>query len=325
VVGGAVAPLLITHASEDPRFREHPGLHQYGIESYIAVPLFRRDGSPFGTLCALDPRPAPLSEANFAIFRLLADLIAFELEADEQQRRREQAIRAMEDFVAVAVHDLRQPLTALSGRAQLLARRAQRGASAEDLALAATQVASHARRAVALSDMLLDMARIETGTFVLTRASVNLVDIVSQVLEDMQITAPSHIFQLDGPASLMWDANETRLSQALRNLLENAAKYAPAERGPIELALRLDASDAAGETVLIRVRDHGIGVAAEELPRLFEHKYRTAEAIEQGISGAGLGLSITRKIVEAHGGRIWAARVSGGGLEVSLTLPRILP
>jgi signal transduction histidine kinase len=66
-------------------------------------------------------------------------------------------------------------------------------------------------------------------------------------------------------------------------------------------------------------------VAADELPRLFEHKYRTAEAIEQGIGGAGLGLSIARKIVEAHGGRIWATRVSRGGLEVSLMLPRILP
>ncbi|WP_405046635.1 GAF domain-containing protein [Pseudomonas sp.] len=89
MVGGAVAPLLINKASVDPRFSAHPGLALYGIESYIAVPLNRLDGTYFGTLCALDTEPAQLSEADFDILQLLAQLIAFELEADEQQRRRD--------------------------------------------------------------------------------------------------------------------------------------------------------------------------------------------------------------------------------------------
>ena len=77
-MGGAVAPLIISHASADARFTDHPGVRLYGIESYIAVPLNRRDGTYFGTLCALDPLPAELNEDSLQIFHLLANLIAFE-------------------------------------------------------------------------------------------------------------------------------------------------------------------------------------------------------------------------------------------------------
>lgn len=127
MVKGAVVPLLINRASTDPRFSGHPGLQLHGIESSIAVPLNRRDGSYFGTLCALDPLPANLSADHFAVFHLLAQLIAFELEADEHQQRREAAVPALEDFVAIAAHDLRQPLSALAVQVQLLARRARAG------------------------------------------------------------------------------------------------------------------------------------------------------------------------------------------------------
>lgn len=284
------------------------------------MPLYRPDGTPFGTLCALDPNPAPLTEQDFAIFRLLADLITFELVADEQQQRRERALRAMEDFVAVAVHDLRQPLTALYGRAQLLARRAQRGATAEELALAAMQVAGHAHRASVLSDMLLDLARIDTGAFALAQTSVDLVDLASQAIADVQFTAPNHFFQLDAPASLAWIADAARLSQVLRNLLENAAKYAPAEAGPIRVEVRRIEADA-GECAQIRISDRGVGVAEAELPQLFERTYRTADAIARGISGTGMGLYIARVVAEAHGGQIWAEQHAGGGLAICLQLP----
>ena len=86
VVQGTVAPLLINHASTDPRFTEHPAPRLYGIESYIAVPLNRRDGSYFGALCALDPQPAALTTESFAMFDLMASLIAFELEAEDTER-----------------------------------------------------------------------------------------------------------------------------------------------------------------------------------------------------------------------------------------------
>ena len=88
---GAVAPLLINDARAEPAFTDHPAFRRYGIQSYIAVPLTRRDGSYFGTLCAFDPQPTDLTEESFEIFHLLANLIAFELEADEAERRAREA------------------------------------------------------------------------------------------------------------------------------------------------------------------------------------------------------------------------------------------
>jgi signal transduction histidine kinase len=87
VSDGAVAPLLINDARAEPAFTDHPAFRLYGIQSYIAVPLTRRDGTYFGTLCAFDPQPTDLTEESFEIFHLLANLIAFELEADEAERR----------------------------------------------------------------------------------------------------------------------------------------------------------------------------------------------------------------------------------------------
>ena len=129
---GAVALPVIRQASADPRFREHPAPLLRGIESYIAVPLRRVDGSDFGTLCAFDPRPADLHEADLEVFTLLAELVAYVMEEEDCRRQREAEMRALEDFTAIAAHDLRQPLTLLYGRAQMLARQARKGACSGD-------------------------------------------------------------------------------------------------------------------------------------------------------------------------------------------------
>ena len=133
VVDDSAAPLVVDNASEDPIYCTYPALHLYGINSYIAVPLKRVDGSSFGVVCALDPRPSELSPDYIDTFELLAQLIAFELEAEEKHVRNETHLRSLEDFISIAAHDLRQPITALYGNAQLLARAIQRGAPSEKL------------------------------------------------------------------------------------------------------------------------------------------------------------------------------------------------
>lgn len=320
MVRGAVAPPLINHASADPRFQTHPGLQRYGIESYIAVPLNRRDGSYFGTLCALDPLPAELTDDDFSILNLLAQLIAFELEADEQMRQRETDLRALEDLMAIAGHDLRQPLTTLLGRAQLLARRARSDGPASDLLPGIESLVTQTRRAVQLSEKLLDVARMHTGEFRLERKQLDLVALAQQSMEDAQVNAPSHTFQFDAPMSLRFLGDVTRLSQVFQNLLDNAAKYAPAECGAIHLSIKLE-GEAPDERIAVCVSDAGIGVPDKELLHLFDRTYLAANAMVAGISGSGLGLYITRQIVVAHGGRIWAERSPEGGLSVYIQLP----
>lgn len=321
MVGGAVAPLLVNHASADPRFRDHPGLALYGIESYIAVPLNRRDGSYFGTLCALDPEPAALDEDAFEVFQLLAQLIAFEMEADEERLRQAADRRALEDFIAIAAHDLRQPLTVLAGRLQLLARQVRRGLGPDEIAERVDMLLGQARRAVTLSATLLDIARMEAGGFVLERCPCDLVALARQTLDDVRTIAPGHTFLLEGPDTLPYTGDERRLGQVLRNLLENAAKYAPAESGPVVLTIAAASSDGDSQWAEVAVRDAGLGVSDEDLTAIFDRQYRSPRAVEEGVSGSGLGLYIVRQIVEAHGGTVGAEHARGGGLLVRLKLP----
>ncbi len=315
---GAVAPLRINHASTDPRFQNHPGLSLYGIESYLAVPLVRRDGSTFGTLCTLDPEPKNLSDDLFTIFELLAQLIAYELEADEEQQERAARLRALEDVVAIASHDLRQPLTILQGRAELLVRKAQRNAPPSAIVIDAQTIMQQALRAVRLSELLLDIAQAETGTLQLDRNVIDLPTLVEQVLEEVRVLAPQHTLTFEGPSQLFVSVDERRLGQVLRNLIENAAKYTPADRGPVVVTLK-NAPEPA-EPVELSVVDAGGGVPENELQRIFDRHYRSRSTAN--IRGTGLGLFIARRIIEAHGGKIWAERAATGGLKVTLRLPR---
>jgi signal transduction histidine kinase len=293
-------------------------LHLHGIESYIGVPLNRRDGTYFGTLCALDPQPTDLSDTDFEVFQLLSQLISFELEAEEQQAKRASEMRALEDIIAIAAHDLRQPLTVLSGRAELLARQARRGASGDQLLTGLDDIVKQARRATQLSEALLDVAQIEMGGFTVSVTQFDLVTLARQLIEDARTGVPAHSFLLEAPATLLLCADERRIGEVLRNLLDNAAKYSPP--GAILLSLERTCTPGEPETVRICVRDHGRGVAEQELPRLFERHYRAPDTARQGVRGTGLGLYIVRQIVEAHGGRVWAENAADGGLRVCLDI-----
>lgn len=320
MVKGTVAPLTIKHASADPHMQAHPAPALYGFESYISVPLLRRDGSYFGTLCTLDPLPMDLDDEIISTFELLARLISFEMEADEQVARRESHIRTLEDIIAIAGHDIRQPLTAILGGLQFLARRARKGAAVEELMAQAEGLTDQVRRAVRLSDTLLDVARAETGDLAIVRSEMDLAHVIQETLDEMRMAAPEHEFVFAGPTFVPYTGDERRLSRMLRNLLENAVKYVPAESGPIVVTLADEGTDTRPGAVMLSVRDSGPGVTAEQLAHLFDRSYRAPGS--DAVPGTGLGLYIVRQIVEAHGGRVRAEAVPGGGLEIRIELPR---
>lgn len=316
-VRGRGAPLRINHAAADPAFAAHPARALYNVESYIAVPIRRRDGRFFGVLCAIDPEPAALGDDDFEIFRLMAGLIAFEMEAAERQLHQEGALRSLEDFIAVAAHDLRQPLTTVLGRAQLLARQIEREQPAEQLLASAATLVAQARRAIVLSEIVLDVARLESGTFALSMAPCDLVAAAAELLGDLRTSAPRYTFALRAPPSALVLIDKDRILQVIRNLLDNAVKYTPPGAGPIMLQI-----EDHGAEVRVCVADSGHGVPADELPHLFSRGYRASNALSQGAGGSGLGLYIVRKIVEAHGGTAGAERAAGGGLTIAFSLPR---
>ena len=319
--------MQFNHASQDERFRAHPGLTLYGIESYLAVPLRRRDGSYFGTLCTLDPAPTALDEDAAAIFTLLADLIAYELEADEQQRQQEAQIRALEDVIAIAGHDLRQPLTILLGRLQLLARAARRGGlTPEELAARVEELTGQVRRAVSLSETLLDIVHLEVGELASTaprsisspsrgapwttcRSSARSTTCGSTPRRPCRSSA----------TSAAWARYCGTCSKMRSSMPPPTAGRSSSPSPPPSRRRMLGAAE-------IAVRDAGPGVPAASLPHLFERNYREAAAVSRGIQGSGLGLYIARQVIAAHGGRMWAEAVSpAGGLAVHLVLPLTPP
>ncbi|HXT35333.1 MAG TPA: ATP-binding protein [Chloroflexota bacterium] len=223
---------------------------------------------------------------------------------------RREAERAREEFLAMVTHELRGPLTAILGHAQLLERREAYHAANVATIIAEAQ---HLKRLVA---DLLDVTHFAAGQPGLRWSAVDLTALAQEVVARAMVATPTHSVRLEGPPAPLigrWDAD--RVAQVLDNLLANAGKYAPAGS---EIVVRvLDQGDHA----LVSVGDQGPGVAPEELPRLFDRFYRTPSAAESDALGLGLGLHICKLLVEAHGGHIWIASVLGQGTTVFFSLP----
>jgi signal transduction histidine kinase len=322
-VRGLGGPLLIRHASEDPRCATHPAPKLYGVESYIAVPLYRRDGSFFGVLCALDPRPALLSEELLETFRDLADLVGHQLEQEEALGQRDaqllgahEATKLREQLIGIVSHDLRSPLNAIALSAELLLRR--EGLD-DRLRGGLHRILESADRANRLIRDLLDFTQARMGQQLpVKRQQMDLHAIAGQVVDELRQAAPGRRLELDcqGDGQGAWDPD--RVTQVLTNLLTNALQYSPAE-SPIRVTVRGEA-----ESVILAVSNEGPPIPAHLLPTLFEPMTRgTQEGGER--RSIGLGLFIVDQIVRAHGGHVDVRSREVEGTVFRVHLPRRVP
>jgi PAS domain S-box-containing protein len=222
---------------------------------------------------------------------------------------RKRAERVQQDFIAMASHDLLTPVTVLRARAQLLQRR-----QTYDEASVASILEQASRMERLITD-LRELVQVEGGRLALRREPVDLVEIVHEALTRARTQETGNALQIEAPLFPIigfWDRD--RLGQVLDNLIGNAIKYSP-QGG--EIAIWVEATNAEG---LVRIEDHGIGIASDVLPQLFERFY---QGQDPGVStGLGLGLYIARMLVEAHGGRIWAESEPGQGSTFVISLPR---
>ncbi|MGD9893658.1 MAG: ATP-binding protein [Dehalococcoidia bacterium] len=226
-----------------------------------------------------------------------------------------------EDFLATTIHDVRQPLTLIKGAAQLARRTLQRAPSNLDLVIGELErIDAESTRMAAMLGELIDASRIALQQLDLRPERVDLAELLSVVVSRLGPDVADRVVIGDGlefDATGQWDRE--RLERVIRNLLSNAVKYSPAASS-IEVTI-----GGAGGMVEFSIRDYGIGVAAEELPRLFERYRRARGAVDRGIEGVGLGLYLTRGIVQAHGGRIWADSAGpGSGTTFHVILPRVI-
>lgn len=295
--------VIIEHAAEDADFCGHPTPKMYGFESYVSMPIFRADGSFFGTLCALDPLPARLPDPQTeSMFRLFAQLIAFHLDSQDRLERSEAALlderrtaELREQFIAILGHDLRNPVAAIAAGARLLARQPLDDRSAS---FAATIQKSCARMA-GLVGNLLDFARgrLGGGVPVERAADDRLAERLDQVVAELRAVWPERAIRVEAALDRPVVCDRDRIGQLFSNLLENALVHGAAD-GPV-CVRALSEEDGAFE---LSVANPGGPIPAATLERLFKPFPRRADGKPK--SGLGLGLYIASEIARAHGGEI---------------------
>ncbi|MCL5025846.1 MAG: PAS domain S-box protein [Chloroflexi bacterium] len=219
-----------------------------------------------------------------------------------------------EEYISLISHDLRTPLTSLQGHAQLLQRMLSKS-DADDRELRSVEaIIRGARRMNAMIQDLVDTARLEAGHLELKKQPTSLEHFMYGLLERATGAVDAQRIRMEVPAGLSPVlADPNRLERIVMNLLSNALKYSPAESTVLVTAESRD-----GEAT-VSIADQGEGIAPEDLPHIFERFYRARSAREA--QGAGLGLYITKMLVEAHGGRIWVRSELGKGSTFYFTLP----
>jgi PAS domain S-box-containing protein len=255
----------------------------------------RGDGQRIDVSVALTPQMGPLGELSGVSFII----------RDITERRAME--RLQQEFLAMASHELRSPVAAIKGHAQLMRRRGSYGQNAVDMIVAQ---ADQLGRLV--GDLLL-ASQIEADRLDLRLLSIDLVEVARAAAD--QLRAQGYRVRLEAPSeSIPVSADRQRLGQVFANLLTNAVKYSP-QGSEVVLEVERDGAEARAAVI-----DHGIGIAPDSLPRLLDRFFRVDGSAERA-QGLGLGLFITRRIVEAHNGRISVASDLGHGSTFTVTLP----
>jgi PAS domain S-box-containing protein len=236
---------------------------------------------------------------------------------DVTRMREEEEIKST--FTSIISHELKTPVALIKGYAQTLAR-----PDAEWDSATARQgleiIEEEADRLESLINNLLDVSRIQAGSLRLDFADVNINSLIERVAAAYRTQTERHTIQVDLPVSLplVW-ADEERLRQVLTNLVTNAVKYSP-DGGLIRMGGWSDSVEGMGRIVLY-VADQGIGIPPEELAHIFERYYRVDSGLRRSTAGVGLGLYLSKAIVDAHGGEIWARSEPGRGTTFFVGLP----
>ncbi len=295
--------LFIDNVDEDQTYRDHPVPITYGLKSYISVPIYKKDGSFFGTLCALDHKPTKIKTKEIeGMFALFSQLISFHLEASQEldtvnlnlaEEKKNSELR--EQFIAILGHDLKNPIATTRMCADILLK-----FSKEDLVKKhAELIKSTSFRMEALIDNILDFARGRLGEGITLNTSGSIPALetaLKQVINEIKAISPQRKIELYFDLQQPVQVDINRVSQLLSNLLSNADTHGYQEH-PIEIA----ATSTNGEFRL-KIKNKGEKIEATAIPHLFQPFYR--EDDKPTSKGLGLGLFIAREIALAHQGEI---------------------
>ncbi|WP_437872899.1 AAA family ATPase [Sorangium sp. So ce363] len=315
-VDGRAAPLVQQVRSLDPRVR--PPWERLGVHALLRVPLLARDRY-FGVMTLLATAPERrYGPADLRLAEELGRRAALVLDNTRLYTEAQEAIERRDEFLVVASHELKTPLTSMQMQVQAAERLLRRGSLAgvppARIEAMFRILGRQTSRLGRLVDELLDVTRMNAGRLTLTRAPVDLAALVGEVVERMrsQLADARCPTQLDLGAPVVGDWDPDRLEQVVINLLSNAMKYGAG--GPIFIGVRRQADRA-----LLVIRDEGIGIAEADQGRIFERFERAVSV--RNFGGIGLGLYIARSIVASHGGSIRVQSKPGAGATFVVELP----
>jgi signal transduction histidine kinase len=305
-------PVVIDDVACDAHWSKHHTPLQYGFRSYISMPITLPDGEFFGTLCAIDPKPARLNTPEIVnTFKLFAELIALHLDLSRRVDASEAALldereaaRLREQFIAVLGHDLRNPLSSIAGTAAVLARTPL----PEPVTGLVTRMQNSVRRMAGLIDNLMDFARGRLGggiTIKLERAP--LAPALEQVVAELHTSQRPIETSFDLPEPVVCD--RARIAQLFSNLLANALVHGR-PGAPVHAGARV-----VDGSLEVFVANDGDPIPPSTRARLFAPFARGEVAENQ--SGLGLGLYIASEIARAHGGTV---AVDSSSAETRFTL-----
>jgi signal transduction histidine kinase len=269
-------------------------------------------------------RVAELADLNASLQRRIDEATA---ELKERYEQLKELDRMKSQFLSIASHELKTPITAMSGFLQVALRRVRRMSQGE----VPTPVAEGLRgitdqldvvyrqtgKLARLVDELLDVSRIQTGRIEFHYGDVDLSELANEVATRMQLTTATHEISVRRDSQNVVTADRDHLEQVLNNLLTNAIKYSP-NGGAIIIQVQPDDGG-----VRLSVTDQGIGIPAKELEAIFGLFYRSPDRAARDAAGMGLGLYISKEIVVRHGGRIWAESGGGQGSTLNVLIPRV--
>ena len=275
--------------------------------------ITRPDGSEIVVLSSAAPIRSPNGLIREAVL-VFQDITA--LKQLEQQK---------DEFFAVANHELRTPLTSILGFTELL--QVYPPPDAEQMyEYAINSIAQECEHLSQLIDELLDVSLLEYGRLDVKRKYQDvLAPLTEMVTKSMQTINSHHLAlkleELAPGEQLMGWFDQLRVAQIVRNLLSNAVKYSPTGSA-IEVGVRPRRdSQGKAQEVVIWVKDEGIGIASRDLPHIFERFYRASSLDSSSISGFGIGLYLTKQLVQEHEGRIWVESKAGEGSTFFVVLP----
>ncbi len=247
------------------------------------------------------------------------ELYAHAEELEIANRKLEEANQTKDQFLSIASHELKTPVTSIRGHAQLtmrrLAKQKELSPEMEEISTTLKKINDQTTRLTSLIDDLMDVSSIRSGKLELRKQKCDLKDLCREVVEDQRLLSGRAITLTVPEKAVKMQVDCDRLAQVFVNLISNAIKYSPDE-SPVEIVLREQ-----GAMAQVQIKDCGKGISKDQQEHIFETFYRTPDAQTSSKRGLGLGLAISKEIVERHNGHIWCESEPGQGSTFFVDLP----